>query len=454
MILLGIHALEQQEQSLAQDKARILGTTLLQRIQESPQEPIERLLAHVADTTKSTLIYIQQEEVQAAHPSQPLSANQLSELQQLPVGLHPSPRADEWLYVAGPSSDSRLLVLTPLSNLAYSHASLITSLITFALLLLAGTAVVAWALARDVHEDVLYLRKLIVGMADEEQVPEHHLIPVRTIDQVGQLTASFNVLLERFHAAERAYRQDLSGAQAFERDRSAFLSALSHELRTPLNAILGFTDVLLSEMDGPLSDESKENLTIVRQSGEHLRSLIDDILTLSALESGEFRLSPEQLDIYQVAQDVVTEARLSAEQKGIQLRLERAPAEISLVASADRRRMRQVLGNLINNAVKFTHQGSVHVMVTRAPSGSGPEEIQVIVRDTGPGIAADARERIFDEFEQSSSGRAERSGTGLGLSITRRLVHLHGGHIEVESEEGVGSTFTIHLPLELPALSE
>ena len=326
----------------------------------------------------------------------------------------------------------------------FASSSLATSVATFAALLIAAAAFVAWALARDVHGDVMFVRTRIVEMAKEERAPEGEPIPVRTIDQVGQLTASFNVLLERFKAAERAYRQDLSGATAFDRDRSDFLAALSHELRTPLNAILGFADVLLAEVDGPLSEEARENLTIVRTSGEHLRSLIDDILALSAIESGELRLSRELADVASIARDVVAEARATAEQKGLPILLEvpEAPA----LAHVDARRVRQILSNVVGNAVKFTTDGYVRVTVSQ-----DTEDVRVVVSDTGPGIPAEALERIFHEYQQTGGPTAQRSGTGLGLAITRRLVQMHGGTVRVESTLGEGASFSISLPIDVGA---
>jgi len=445
MTFLGLHELSSQAEEAAEFKGHVLTAALGARLGSVVDAEVPALLNHAAHTTKTTLIWANASGVREASPSQPLSDNDLAPLLRGPEGPRPSIRPGESVYVAAAGPGRRLIALTPVASTALAQSSLVTSLLTFATLLLAAAGFVAWALARDVHSDVLYVRRLIVNMAAEDKEPEGHLIPVRTIDQVGQLTASFNMLLDRFHAAERAYRQDLGEANAFDRDRTAFLSALSHELRTPLNAILGFADVLLSEIDGPLSDESRENLTIVRTSGEHLRALIDDILTLSALESGEFRLSPEALDIFQVATDVVTEARVTAEQKGLTMELARDASAGDTVAQADRRRIRQVLGNVVNNAVKFTSSGRVRVEVRRE-GGS----IVTTVEDTGPGIAQTALVRIFDEFEQSAAGAAQRTGTGLGLSITKRLVHLHGGEVKVESELSRGSKFTIRIPIEPP----
>jgi signal transduction histidine kinase len=335
----------------------------------------------------------------------------------------------------------KLVVATPPSDTLSARSELVGAVALFAALVLAASAFVAWTLARDVHADMQFLRGLIVTMVSENS-PEARLIPVRTIDQVGQLTASFNMLLERFYAAQRAYRADVERAGAFDKDRSAFLAALSHELRTPLNGILGFTDVLLSELDGPLTAESRENLTIVRTSAEHLRSLIDDVLAFSALESGQFRLSREELDLYQVASDVVSEAKVTAAQKGLRIELRRDTASGPTVAQADRRRMRQVLQNVVSNAIKFTSQGRVTVAVARRD-----DEVLLSVEDTGPGIDKADLESIFREFSQSSAGTAQRTGTGLGLAITQRLVDLHSGRIEVRSELGRGSTFVISIPV-------
>src|SRR6187402_1390353 len=337
------------------------------------------------------------------------------------------------------TSALHLVVLVPPADVQTQKSALMSSVTTFAVVLLLLAGSLGWTLARDVHADVLFVRNRIAEMAHATDTPKTQVIPVRTIDQVGQLTASFNVLLERFRAAERAYRQDLVQARSFDQDRTAFLSALSHELRTPLNAVLGFADVLLHEIDGPLSDDARENLTIVRTAGEHLRALIDDILALSALESGEFRLSRETLDIHQVAHDVVIEARLAAHQKGIEVRL--SPAKDHTTAAADRRRMRQILGNVIGNAVKFTSVGHVQVEV------DGDDQwVVVTVTDTGPGIPDEQLDAIFEEFQQADSKAARRMGTGLGLSITRRLTQLHGGTVRVQSRMGEGSTFTIRIP--------
>jgi signal transduction histidine kinase len=308
-------------------------------------------------------------------------------------------------------------------------------------LLLGAAALVAFALARDLHSDVRFVRERIVEMAREGAEPVGRHIPVRSVDQIGLLTSAFNLLVDRFTAAELAYRQDLLGALAYDRDRSAFLAALSHELRTPLNAILGFTDVLLSEVDGPLSADARENLLVVRSSGGHLRALIDDILDLSALESGELRLHCRVMDVQPIAAEVVREAEITATAKPVTVSLIATPA----TAYADPRRVRQIIGNILGNAIKFTEKGSVTVRVDPRDGG-----VAISVTDTGPGIAPEEREAIFQEYWQSRDAQQRRVGTGLGLAITRRLVQMHRGFIDLKSELGKGSTFTIVLPSRPP----
>jgi signal transduction histidine kinase len=381
-IALGLQELHTRANEAASQQVRSLVETFSPRLLATPKEQWPALITQAA-TSCHCVVMIQDGSgtVKHAAPRQPLSQDQLSQIESRPNSLIVGTetffyqRLELTSSSESPSDKLALVVMLVPPDVEPQKGALVSSVTTFAVLLLVLASSVGWALARDVHADVLFVTRRIAAMAKDSDAPQAEAIPVRTIDQVGQLTSSFNVLLARFRAAERAYRQDLVQARSFDQDRTAFLSALSHELRTPLNAILGFADVLLHEIDGPLSADARENLTIVRASGEHLRSLIDDILALSALESGEFRLSREMLDVYQVAHDVVTEARLFASQKGIAVILE--PKDGTTTASADRRRVRQILGNVIGNAVKFTGEGQVTVRV------SGTEEwISIAVEDT------------------------------------------------------------------------
>jgi len=335
---------------------------------------------------------------------------------------------------------SNLLVFVPAPETPTAVVPLVSSLTFLATLLVGVAALVALALARDVHSDIAFVRERIQRMATKEKTPSGQPIHVRSADGVGALISAFNELVRRFGDAERRYRENLARALSYDRDRSAFLAALSHELRTPLNAILGFTDVLLAEVDGPLSQDARESLEIVRTSGRHLASLIDDILDLSALESGQLRLTRSYVDAASIAEAVVREAQVTAEAKGLTLTLSGKHAAVW----ADPRRLRQILGNVVGNAVKFTSHGRVEVTVEHTSEST----TTITVRDTGPGIAPDEQLAIFEEYRQSGEERVRRSGTGLGLAITRRLVEMHRGQIVLESRLGEGSTFRITLPSE------
>jgi signal transduction histidine kinase len=305
--------------------------------------------------------------------------------------------------------------------------------------LLLGIAVtVSIAYAKAARDDVDYVRRRIVDMARPDADPAGEMVPIRSLDQVGSLTSAFDVLVSRFAAAERSYRADLVQAAEGARERSAFLAGLSHELRTPLNAILGFTHVLESEVDGPLDDDARESLAVIKKSGEHLKTLIDDVLDLSALETGQLRLHRRPVDVRELCEEVVREARAMVREKPVGLTV---TGEAGLFAHADARRVRQVLTNLLTNAIKATTEGWVTVIVEAQGAF-----VAVRVEDTGKGISPDEQASIFEAYRQAGDVRSRRGGTGLGLSIAQRLVGMHGGTIEVASEVGRGSRFTVTLP--------
>jgi signal transduction histidine kinase len=338
------------------------------------------------------------------------------------------------------SQAPRVVALVAEPSSAQGAPALVTALLALVTLLLGVAATVAYAVSRDVARDVEFVTGRVRGMAQVRTEPTGELIPARTMDEVGLLTSAFNKLVGRFGKAERAYRQDLTRAGAADRERAAFLAAVSHELRSPLNAILGFADILMEEVDGPLSPSAQEEVEQIRGSGAHLLSLINDILEFSALESGQLRLSRGRVDLTALANEVVKEARGLVGEKPLVVRVE---AQVgALVARVDGRRVRQILGNLVNNAIKFTQSGEVIVGV-----GREGQMASLYVSDTGPGISPQERALIFKEYKQARGERQRRRGTGLGLAITRRLVMLHQGTIQVDSEVGHGSTFKVLLPI-------
>ena len=229
--------------------------------------------------------------------------------------------------------------------------------------------------------------------------------------------------------------------EAANRHKSEFLANMSHELRTPLNAIIGFSDVLSQQMFGAINPKQGEYLGDIQSSGQHLLSLINDILDLSKVEAGKMELQPSRFSLPDALRSVTMMVRERAAGRDVGLTTEIDP-EIARV-EADERKVKQVVLNLLINAVKFTPAGGqVRLRATRDGDG-----VVVAIQDSGVGIAPADQARVFEEFAQAgASPDGEQEGTGLGLTLSRRLVELHGGRIWVESELGKGSTFAFTLP--------
>jgi signal transduction histidine kinase len=223
--------------------------------------------------------------------------------------------------------------------------------------------------------------------------------------------------------------------------KSEFLANMSHELRTPLNAIIGFSEVLLERMFGEVNDKQDEYLKDIHASGRHLLQLINDILDLSKVEAGRMELEASRFRVPESIDNAMTLIRERAQRHGITLGKDVDPAVDEVVA--DERKFKQILLNLLSNAVKFTADGGrVDVLARRTP-----DALEVAVRDTGIGIAAEDQKLVFEEFRQVGNDYTKKQeGTGLGLALARRFVGLHGGTITVESEPGKGSTFTFTIP--------
>jgi len=442
VVIVGFRQLSQQGSKTAAERARLVASTLAARLSAMPERSRAAELDQAVQRSGQDLLLVRGNGTVLAGTGE--LAQQPETLSRCLSMGHGEIRAGNGLArfhamaLPAPDRDVSIVALIPVPDAPRAQRSLLVSVAALAWLLVGVAALVAFAIARDVRSDVQYLTERINDMAREGSEPAGKMIPVRSTDQIGLLTVAFDGLVERFTAAEHAYRQDLAGALAYDRDRSAFLAALSHELRTPLNAILGFTEVLLSEVDGPLSDDSRENLEVVRGSGQHLRDLIDDILELSALESGELDLSRGPVDVVSVAEEVVREARVNVQNKPLEIELDAEPTEVW----GDARRIRQILGNVLGNAVKFTTEGKVELSI--APDSESWTLIRV--RDTGPGIPEEDQAAIFEEYQQSGDLATRRAGSGLGLAITRRLVQMHEGVIELESTLGKGSCFSIWLP--------
>ena len=223
--------------------------------------------------------------------------------------------------------------------------------------------------------------------------------------------------------------------------KNAFLASMSHELRTPLNAIIGFSGVLKQELAGPLNPEQMKQVEMVHTSGRHLLALIDDVLDIARIEAGGFDVTPERFGLHDAVSGIIEMMAPIAKQKAIELR--HVGPTIPIEASTDLGKFRQILLNLVGNAVKFTSEGHVEVRFGGRPYGG----IWIEVEDTGPGISAEDLEHIFEPFVQlEQSGEAKAKGTGLGLALSQENAALLGGRITVASQPGKGTVFKLELP--------
>ena len=258
------------------------------------------------------------------------------------------------------------------------------------------------------------------------------------------LTAQVGVALQN---ARLYVEQAATVAQLRELDRlkSSFLANMSHELRTPLNSILGFSDVMLEELDGPLTENMNNDLKLIQKNGQHLLHLINDVLDMAKIESGKLNLNPERFKVQEILEEVTSITSTLASEKNLALFIEPV-SDVEVEITADRTRIRQVMINLVNNAIKFTETGKVSICAEHKD-----DKVLIVVRDTGIGIPEDKLEAIFQEFTQVDSSTTRKTGgTGLGLPISRRLIEIHGGRLWAESAgvNGGGSAFFVELPLE------
>jgi signal transduction histidine kinase/CheY-like chemotaxis protein len=239
-------------------------------------------------------------------------------------------------------------------------------------------------------------------------------------------------------------------AEAANQAKSEFLANMSHELRTPLNSILGFTRILSRS---PHSDKEEEYFGIIQRSGEHLLTLINQVLDLSKIEAGQVTLNEKDFDLHRLLDDLKDMFSLRAGDKGLQVVFEYT-ADVPRVIRGDEVKLRQVLINLLNNAVKFTEKGSITLRAGTTGQAAGLPLLTFEVEDTGPGITANELDTIFEAFVQTETGRQALEGTGLGLPISREFVKLMGGDISVRSEVGKGSVFGFHIRATLSDASE
>ena len=254
----------------------------------------------------------------------------------------------------------------------------------------------------------------------------------------------FSIDISEQRAARDAMQRAVESAQAASQAKSDFLANMSHEIRTPMNGILGMTALVL---ESPLAPEQHADLALVKASADALLTIVNDILDFSKIEAGKLDLEEVPFDVGQLAQETVRSMALRAQQKGLSLRCE-LPPTLARVMKGDPGRLRQVLLNLLGNAIKFTERGGVELALHAGPETGDRREIRFTVTDSGIGIAPAKQKLVFEPFSQvDGSTTREYGGTGLGLTICRRLVILMRGEIGVTSEPGVGSVFSFTVPL-------
>jgi signal transduction histidine kinase/CheY-like chemotaxis protein len=264
--------------------------------------------------------------------------------------------------------------------------------------------------------------------------------------QVRERTNALEEARERLEQTNRELMASNAAALEANRAKSAFLAAMSHEVRTPMNGVVGMTELLLTTA---LDDAQRQSTLTIQRSALSLLRILNDILDFSKIEAGQLAMERAPFDVRQAIDETLQLLRPQAEQRGLALHVEWSPAVPNALVG-DAVRFRQLITNLVGNAIKFTPSGHITVRVTRS---AGPERLHVAVEDTGIGIASDTLPRLFEPFLQADDTTTRRfGGTGLGLAIVRRLCELMGGTCGAESVEGAGSTFWFALPLELPSV--
>ena len=319
---------------------------------------------------------------------------------------------------------------------------------SFIVLMSAVIAIILFGISRGVLKPITQFRDVTEIIAKGDL---NHKIEITKRDEIGDLAKSFETMrlnLKKSYGeleakvAERT--EELSQAnirlKGLDKLKSMFLASMSHELRTPLNSIIGFTGIMLQGVAGEITEEQRKQLTMVKNSANHLLALINDVIDVSKIEAGKVELHIEEFNLSNIVQEIKDSFKVAAEKKGLELSLEMPE---NLAIKSDELRMKQVLINFVSNALKFTDKGKVEMKVAKEDG-----KVEVSVRDTGIGIKKEHMGMLFRAFGQTpTEGRPKREGTGLGLYLSKKVVDLLGGEIKAESELGKGSVFTFTLPL-------
>ena len=302
------------------------------------------------------------------------------------------------------------------------------------LYILVGLGLAFW-LYKSILGPIEALTESVKRFKDDRHARAH----VRTGDELQTLAEEFNRMAEAIQERDERLERVNERLRRANRVKSEFLAVMGHELKTPLHAIRGYAQLLLEGIDGPVTPEQREDLENILKSSDHLRELIDNVLQFSKLESGEEALHPTRVAVRPLLEEALQNVKVLARGKALTVQIHAADG---LTVEADETKLKQVLINLLSNALKYTPRGRVTV---RAEPRDG--EVLFTVQDTGVGIPPEALERVFEPFTQLDSSDARPwGGLGLGLSIVKRYVEMHGGRVWVESAPGRGSTFYVSIP--------
>lgn len=345
-------------------------------------------------------------------------------------------------------SQLAIVVATPVPSFGW-HLSWLQPLLLILGLALGSTWILGWTAGAGIRAYTQQVGdRLLAMVGDLSSKGRQTLVPAPGVTKNNELERAALDLETRFRGELALYRDALDEVQILDEQRTAFLGDVARELEEPLRAILELSNLLTAGEFGDLSEAQAEDLRIIQQAAQRLLDMVNEVLDLSSLDAEGITFDDEPVDLSAVAREVTRTLRGQAVAKGLNLELA-VGAEPGPFVNGSRRRLWQVVSNLVGNALKFTDRGEVRVALPTLEDGA----IAIVVSDTGAGIPSAEFQAIFDPFRQSGDKSKRRRGSGLGLAICKRLVTLHSGTIQVSSELGTGSTFTVKLPPVDKALS-
>jgi len=337
-----------------------------------------------------------------------------------------------------------LEIRTPESTMIAGQRASLTAIIFLVLVSLLLLAITQWSMKRLIVGPLDALTRHVESLQDGKDFSTN--VTVTRKDEIGVLASEFNALMGRLEMSRDALVAARDEAMQAAQAKSQFLANMSHEIRTPMNGVIGMTELLLRS--DQLQGEDRHHAETVQSSAHSLVTIINDVLDFSKIEAGKFTLDPKPFHPRKCLNEITRLLAHSANEKGLELRTEVAP-EVPECVVTDSARLRQVMVNLVGNAIKFTETGTVEISITSEVTEPDRARVRFSVSDSGIGVPEKDRELIFDSFSQSDDSNSRHfGGTGLGLAISSRIVRLMGGVIELDSTVGKGSTFSFAIDLE------